>query len=142
MSSMTSREFNRFWGRVALPDENDCMLWTGLRNPRGYGRAFVGGVYHQANRLSLIFAEGEPTDPRMHAAHSCPNKHCVAPSHLRWATPAENEADKAVDGLRLTEVQIQAIRLDRVRTGDSHLAIARRHGVSKTTVQRHLKVGA
>lgn len=136
MSSFTRREFTRLWSQVALPDENGCMLWSGLKSAKGYGRVFLGGQYLEAHRLSLRLSAGEPPQRGMHAAHSCTNKHCVAPAHLRWATPAENEADKTHTWGRLTAEQRRAIRADRDRSGDSCAVLARRHGISKSAVWR------
>jgi hypothetical protein len=74
------------------------------------------------------------------AAHSCGNRKCIEPSHLRWATPKENCADKRLHGTnerpdvrgelswsaKLTESDIVAIRKSKL----SSRAIAPLYGVS------------
>jgi len=41
-----------------------------------------------------ILAHGEPPFAEAQAAHNCGNPWCVSPRHLRWATGADNQADK------------------------------------------------
>lgn len=133
----------RFWSKVALPDENGCMLWLGNLYQAGYGRLKIRGVKFQAHRVALLLAVGEPPEPSMHSAHACRNKHCVAPAHLRWATPSENEADKLRDGTdnrgeshgraKLTASQVTEMRRLSAE-GWSQNRLAREFGVSQTHV--------
>lgn len=100
---------------VRGPDIEACIDWPGGRFPKGYGRVRHDGRRRNAHRVSLILATGQ--DPRgLQAAHTCGRQLCVNPRHLRWATQAENEADKAqhgtkrrgghVNGGTLTEQQV------------------------------------
>lgn len=94
----------RLWSKVSLPDENGCMLWSGSKLPSGYGQIGVRGKTVYVHRLSLTISEGEREHSSMEAAHApeiCHNRACVAPDHLRWATKADNEADKRLDGTRV-----------------------------------------
>lgn len=88
----------RFWGKVALPDEHGCMLWTAAISYDGYGLFSVNRSSRRAHRLALIYFQGQPDDQSLDAAHSCRNRNCVAPAHLRWATRHENLLDRVSDG--------------------------------------------
>lgn len=80
-------------------DEQDCIFWpfgnSGLPSVTLDGKKMLATRYLCAKR------HGEPK-PGDEAAHSCGKGHlrCVNPNHLRWATHAENEADKLLHGTR------------------------------------------
>lgn len=117
----------------------DCLDWPFGKNNEGYGVCGAGGKRTTASREMCRLAHGEPSTPDYHAAHSCGNGHlgCVNPRHLRWASAAENEADKISHGTssrgerqggsKLTAVDVLAIRSE---TG-SHSEIAKRFGISR-----------
>ncbi len=85
---------------------------------------------------------GLPAKASLHAAHNCGNAGCVNPKHLRWATNAENQADKEIHGTvahgeaiglaKLTEDAVREIRcLSAVLTQQD---IAKRFCVAQATV--------
>lgn len=86
----------RFWAKVRLPvDPDGCMIWTGGKTTKGYGRFRVGsqteGTRRQvsAHRVSYTALVG-PIPPGMSVDHVCANPSCVRPDHLRLASNAEN----------------------------------------------------
>ena len=79
-------------------DTDDCIVFAGKQQPNGYGRVSVGGRYQRAHRLACRMAHGEPPRRSLDAAHSCGERMCINPRHLRWATRAENEHDKIAHG--------------------------------------------
>lgn len=97
---LSDKDSARFQSKVSLPDENGCMVWLSARLPEGYGRFWLNGRNAMAHRVSLEIATGEPPAGKQaaHAPEICHEPSCVAPDHLRWATPAENLADRDLDG--------------------------------------------
>ena len=89
-----------------------------------------------------ILAHGEPPPGDWEAAHSCNNPLCVNPTHLRWATPRENHADKIGNGTtargaknrkaRLSEADAKAIKYE--RTAERPTDLGREYGVDPSTI--------
>lgn len=140
---LTDSDLRRFWSKVALPTSTGCMLWKGARTGSGYGNFAAAGHYYPAHRLSLLLADGTPA-PGMDAAHGCRNRHCVAPTHLRWATRQENLADRVEDdtmnhGERngqaiLTASQVVDIRTRYTRGGVTQKQLGLEFGVCRQTI--------
>jgi hypothetical protein len=67
----------------------DCHVWTGVRDPRGYGRI----RNKLATHFALLFSGRERPSTSHGALHSCDTTSCVNPAHLRWGTQKENAGD-------------------------------------------------
>jgi hypothetical protein len=124
---------------------NDCVLWPGGKNHRGYPSMRLGKKPNiTAHRLICERAHGAPPTKKHHAAHSCGNKPCVNPQHLRWTTAKENIADKIVHdrvskgqrngSAKLTPTQVHSIRMLNGMLGVGHRKLARQFNVGKSTI--------
>ncbi len=76
-----------FWAKVEKTET--CWLWTGYKDPSGYGRfKFEGDA-----RLAHHFLVGRPPEGLQYdhvKARGCLNRHCVNPAHLELVTSREN----------------------------------------------------
>lgn len=126
------------------PHGDDCVLWPFAKLGRGYGQIKINGQHVPAHRVVCAILNGPPSTPMHQAAHSCGKGHlgCVNPRHLRWATPAENSADRIEHGThmrgseaphcKLTEDQVREIR--RAPVGTSLVELGRKFGVTPDAI--------
>lgn len=135
----------RFLTTVVLPFESDeCLTWPFTRNNTGAGTIKAEGRNRLVARIVCAELYGPAPTPKHEAAHSCGNGHlaCVNGRHLRWATRAENEADKVLHGTsnrgerhgmaKLSVVEVLAIREMEV----SSRKVAKAFGISQTMVSK------
>lgn len=137
-SRQTTMEEN-FWKYTQKRSPDECWLWLGALNPKGYGWAWHG---RRAHRVSWMLHHG-PIPNGLLVCHSCDNPRCVNPKHLWLGTSADNQADKARKGraarrpgskhplAKLTEEWVLAIRASAEPTDK----IANRFGVSVACIR-------
>ena len=82
----------RFWSRVDKRGADECWVWRGNTNGRGYGVITFGGRRIGTHRLSWIFAHG-PIPDGLCVMHKCDNRPCVNPNHIILGTLSENTKD-------------------------------------------------
>lgn len=135
----------RFAVRFERRGPTECWPWTHAVNRLGYGTIGRGGGKHdRAHRVSYEIFVG-PIRGGMHVLHSCDNRRCVNPAHLRLGSHAENMQDMQERGRRnvargersgaakLTKAQVIEIRRRRA-AGERQIALAREYGIDKTHV--------
>jgi hypothetical protein len=93
---------DRFFAKVAPPDNDGCTLWNASVNNHGYGTFLFGRKVQKSHRVAYVLEFGEIPDNLDidHTCHtrdtSCPGgvtcKHrkCVNPLHLEPVTKREN----------------------------------------------------
>ena len=87
--------------KEALSNQQDeCIQWP-FAKLRGYGVMRFAGRQRAVSHI-ILRASGRRRPSQSHvAAHApiiCHDPSCINPQHLRWATRAENMADRALDG--------------------------------------------
>lgn len=140
-------EATLFFQEVVLTyDGDECLIWPFKRGWAGYGEIGVNRKMQSVPRLVCEAEHGPPPSPKHEAAHSCGKGHtgCCNRKHLRWATPAENAADRALHGTdgrgekngfaKLTEGAARQIL--ELRGKKSQRSIAAEFGVSQCHVWR------
>jgi hypothetical protein len=122
--------------------EDGCWLWTGGKQPGGYGIFSYGSKLEGsklAHRVAYEIWKG-PIPKGMWVLHTCRNK-CVNPGHLELGTSRKNNLDDKIrDGSLLrgernpaakyTEDQIRDIR-NRYANGETQTSIAKSLGIKQ-----------
>lgn len=136
MTRRTTEE--RFNSKTKL-DENGCLLWTGYKNPDGYGTFQFEKMPRMAHRFNWILNNG-PIAEGMSVCHKCDNPACVKIEHLFLGTAKENAEDmkkknRSLFGTRnhqhkLSEDEVKEILNDNRSTR----VIGKDYGVSNTMI--------
>lgn len=126
-----------FWSRVndkgRGPDE--CWLWQGGVTPKGYGICYWNGKADSAHRVAYQLHYGatkESMEGKI-VRHRCGGHACCNPFHLYLADRAFVYDGENHWNTRLTDDEVLEI-LQFNREGWSQMWIARRFGISQTTV--------
>lgn len=135
----------RFVNEVALQHTGgECLTWPFSKNNKGYGKVWVDGKKTIVSRYVCELVRGAPPTPEHEAAHSCGRGHeaCIAPGHLDWKTPAQNQADRIDHGTsnsgernghaKLTEAEVREIIA--LKGVELQRELAARFGVSRQVV--------
>ena len=150
----TLTEQNRFWHKVDMSGGHDACWPLGYVREPGYGVCCFRAVEYKAHRIAFFLSDGLlRTD--MPVLHSCDNRRCCNPQHLRQGTPKQNSQDSVKrerntrlrgehnGKAKLTRRQVKSIRkmLPDMAAGKLKMyQIAERYGVSAATIS-YLKNG-
>jgi hypothetical protein len=141
-----ARDRHRFLLKLDV-HPNGCWHWKNARmGAGGYGMFYLDGETMGAHRASHILFKG-PIPEGQFILHSCDDRTCVNPEHLRAGTHAEN-MQESVNRARhtmgsdqsqskLTEGQVEALRGEYVpgRYGEG-FRLANKYGISQSTVSK------
>lgn len=130
----------KFLTEACSYEGDDCLLWP-FAERTGYGLLGIGGKMVTAHREVCRRVHGEPPTETSEAAHNCGNSLCVNPTHIRWAEPKDNQADRKRHGTsnegdrngnsKLTPNQVRYVR----RTQRSARELAELLGVNRATIE-------
>jgi HNH endonuclease len=117
------------WKLVNKQGDNECWLWKGRTNSKGYGEFDVQGKSWKAHRLVFEVHNHVVLPSTKEVAHSCSNPVCCNPAHLFLASHAENMVNKRCS---LTQLEIDYIRA----STENQYVLASRFGCSSSTISR------
>lgn len=139
----------RFWSKVELPSKigtQQCWIWRGELNNRGYGRFWFIRRKELAHRMAYYLANQWWLDwwfdSRYEVMHSCDNPLCVNPDHLRLGTHADNMRDMAAKGrsgmpnVKLLPEEVVMIRRVALKGHLSQSKIGEIFGIGQSHVSR------
>lgn len=129
----------RFWMSVDIRGDDECWPWK--ERTDSYGLFLWQGELLGAHRLALTFATGEALSEGLQTLHSCDNKVCCNPNHLRFGTPEENAKDfwdrchRKAPTPKFDPHEVEMIRKRR-EAGASAVNLAKDYNVSVTVLLR------
>jgi len=109
----------RFWSKVSKSDE--CWLWTGAKNRKGYGVVGTVSGMSLAHRVSFELAGNVIPSPR-HVLHRCDTPGCVNPNHLFLGTNLDNVRDRDAKG---RGNQVHGVANGRAKVSDAGVKVIR-----------------
>lgn len=153
MSKLSSLNLNdsdtkRFWLKVDKKDQNNCWNWTACRDNHGYGNFRIGGRSGAAEKAHRVAAalSFEDFDAKSHYLHSCDNRSCCNPLHLRKGTHKENMKDmvdrnrnrspRIGNGVIKIGIGLYPKIIELIESGKSKSEVARTFNVTPTRIRQ------
>jgi hypothetical protein len=148
----TEKESRRFWSNVDRTSHpGGCWVWTGFKDPNGYGVFGFRRGSHRAHRLSFLLQVG-PIGPGLFVCHTCDNPSCLYLGHLFLGAPQENTNDMVSKGrdrfsrpgikhhnAKLTPEQIEEIRTRYAAGGIMQKELAKEFGIGNMQASRIIR---
>lgn len=125
---MTANRPEDVFLKIDVREINECWLWQGRLDKKGYGGWDLNGRSVKAHRIAYEVYKG-PVPPDKEICHACRNRRCCNPAHLFAGTHAENMRTKRCS---LTQAQIELIKNSPLQQRE----LARVLGVHQSTVSR------
>jgi hypothetical protein len=134
----------RFWSKVDVRGPDDCWEWQAAKTKAGYGWFWAPQKRTSMNAHRVAFFIHRRYWAKGYVLHSCDNRLCVNPAHLRDGTQADNMRDmfdrgrknhkgKANPSAKLTPEIVDELRRNPLK-GQAVLDLAKDLGVSFTTI--------
>lgn len=144
LSRNDKEDWERFWEKVAILDDNQCWEWKAALNEHGYGVTGCNGEVELAHRYSYRAHYGEIPDG-LCVLHHCDNPPCVNPRHLFVGTMKDNTQDSLRKGRlkargatnpmsKLTPKDVREIRSRYANTDVLMRELAVEYGVCRTNI--------
>lgn len=98
-NNLNNKELStRFWDKVDKTESDTCWNWKSGTQSKGYGSFGIGnGKTDLAHRVAFELENGE-SPGGLCVMHSCDNRLCCNPNHLKLGTIADNNRDMVEKG--------------------------------------------
>jgi len=125
-----------------------CWEYAGSCSSTGYGQLVANRRNFAAHRVAWAMANGGWPPPGLLVMHTCDNRRCVRPDHLRLGTYRDNARDMVSKGRhpdyreershsrKLTRDEVVEIRRLYAAGGQSGAKLGRRFGVCRQQILR------
>lgn len=111
-----------------------CMEWQGGLSANGYSNIKHGNKNWTGHRLVAFLATGVLGEVAM---HSCDNRKCLNPSHIKWASQKDNLRDMTFKN-RCPKAVLKSDQIIEIRTayaaGCTQKELSNRFGVSQSNI--------
>lgn len=91
---MTKCVYERFRKFISIDTNTDCHVWTGGKDPDGYGIFSIHGKSVRVHRWFWKFINKTSLLKKEHVLHKCDNPSCVYINHLFIGTNIDNMRDR------------------------------------------------
>jgi len=97
---MTEKDIKRFWAKINVRGDDECWNWVSPAAAAGYGRIKIAQKLYSAHRVAFFLANPDVdiTGKKDVVMHSCDNRRCCNPAHLRLGTLRDNFMDMVQKG--------------------------------------------
>jgi len=111
---------------------DNCWVWQGAKDDKGYGRMYIKNKGIRAHRISWELYNGTIPEGK-EICHSCDNPPCVNPEHLWLGSHQENIIDALGKG-RLSYCTVTTEVVPQIRQSFAE-------GLNQREIARKFKVG-
>jgi hypothetical protein len=134
-----------FWAQVSKGNDDQCWIWNGRLNNKGYGHFPYDAGIILAHRFSWFIDSG--VMPTLCVLHRCDVRRCVNPRHLFLGTKGDNNRDMFAKGrnaknkpnaCKIDADTVRLIRRLRIPHKFGITRIARKLNLSEKTVETAL----
>ena len=126
---------DRFNNYVLKIPFTDCHLWIGSADSSGYGSFTIDGTPVRSHQTAFTLYKGE-IPQGFHVLHSCDNKICVNPDHLRLGVNAENMKDWSTRGKFKATPEIVGLIREDLSKGLTQEVIAQKYGFKRPYISK------